>query len=88
MRERHETERAGIKAAWNERSQERLAFVQGKVDAEPMRRDVMHQHRRSAMNKALMDRMRALDASGQLNRDFDAGRDPAREQDNDKDRER
>ncbi|MEL6569214.1 MAG: relaxase/mobilization nuclease domain-containing protein [Pseudomonadota bacterium] len=88
MRERHEAERADIKSAWNERSQERQAFVRGKVDAEPMRRDVMHQHRRSAMNKTLMDRMRALDASGQLNRDFNAGRDPAREQDNDKDRER
>jgi len=35
-----------------------------------------------------MDRMRALEASGQLHRDFDKGRDPAREQDNDKDRER
>lgn len=88
LRERLEAERANIKSAWNERSEERQAFVQAKVDAEPMRRDVMDQYRRSAMNKTLTDRLRALDASSQFNRDFNGGRDRAREQDNDKDRER
>lgn len=88
LKERHETERAEIKAAWNARSEERQSFIAGKVEAEPLRRDLIQQQRKSTINKALIDRMRALEASGELNREFENKRGPAREQDNDKDRER
>lgn len=85
---RHEEERLDIKAAWNKRSEERGSFIAGKIETEPLRRDLVQQQKRSARNTPLMDRIKALDESAKLNRDFDSGRSPAREQDNDKDRER
>lgn len=88
MKERHEAEHADIKNAWNKRVEERQAYINKKIDAEPLRKDILGQHRKAALNQALMDRMNALDKAGKLRADFYKEREAAREQDNDKDQER
>lgn len=88
LSDRHEAERLEIKEAWNKRAEERNSYVTGKIEAEPLRRDLAQQHKSSARYSSLMDRIKALDESAKFNRDFDDSRNPEREQDNDKDRER
>ena len=84
----HEAEAASIKEAWNKREAERRSHIEGKVEAEPLRRDLILQQRNAAAPRALMDRMRAMEESRKLQGDFAGGREQKRERDQELDRER
>ncbi len=88
MKLEHEAENADIKDAWNRREAERKSYVQDKVDTEPLRRDLMQQHRHASTPRTLLDRIRTFEESGRLQSGFEGGKDLKHDWENDIDRGR